>query len=84
MSELKKLTCAGFVVKVCGICNLGCKYCYMFKMGDNSFKSKPTFMSTEVMDNLIMRAKEHCIDNNLNFFQFILHGGEPRASAFKK
>lgn len=34
-------------------------------------------MPLNVVDSLIDKVKEHCLQHNLNEFHFILHGGEP-------
>lgn len=77
MNEINNLKCNTFVVKLASRCNIKCKYCYMFRMGDESFKSKPRIMSSSNMEKMIFRAKEHCISTNSSSFTFVLHGGEP-------
>ncbi|UOX32808.1 radical SAM protein [Flavobacterium sediminilitoris] len=69
--------CKTFVVKIASRCNINCSYCYMYNMGDESYKGQPKVMSIETLEKMITRAKEHCLDNNLNRFTFVLHGGEP-------
>lgn len=65
------------VVKVASRCNLNCTYCYMYNMGDDSYKLQPKFMSSEVIEAMFIRIKNHCIENDLKRFLIIFHGGEP-------
>jgi uncharacterized protein len=70
-------TIKGLVLKVASRCNLNCEYCYMYNLGDNSFKNQPKFMSQEVIDNLLNQVKIYLTQSGSNTFQFIFHGGEP-------
>jgi uncharacterized protein len=65
------------VVKVASRCNLNCTYCYMYNMGDDSYKSQPKFMTQTIVEAMLLRVKNHCIDNDLKEFLIIFHGGEP-------
>lgn len=65
------------IVKVASRCNLNCTYCYMYNMGDESYKIQPKFMSLEIVKSMFIRIKNHCIKNNLNKFLIVFHGGEP-------
>jgi sulfatase maturation enzyme AslB (radical SAM superfamily) len=40
-----KATIKGLVLKVARRCNLNCEYCYMYNLGDETYKSQPKFMS---------------------------------------
>ena len=65
------------VVKVASRCNLNCTYCYVYNMGDNSYKLQPKFMSIETIKKIFERIKSHCLNNGLKDFLIIFHGGEP-------
>jgi uncharacterized protein len=65
------------VVKVASKCNLNCTYCYMYNMGDDSYKSQPKFMSQSTVKSMLVRIRNHCVENNLTDFLIIFHGGEP-------
>ncbi|MEA5460949.1 radical SAM protein [Arcicella sp. LKC2W] len=67
----------GVVLKVASRCNLNCEYCYMYNLGDETYKLQPKFMSDEVVDNLLLRIQNYISKNNIKDFQFIFHGGEP-------
>ena len=58
-------------------CNLDCKYCYVFKMGDSSWKSRPAITNNKVGYRLGERIREHCQKFNKCQMSIILHGGEP-------
>lgn len=65
------------VVKVASRCNLNCAYCYMYNMGDDSYKKQPKYMSEETVKLMLKRIKQHCFENDLSEFLIIFHGGEP-------
>jgi uncharacterized protein len=65
------------VLKVTSICNLNCKYCYVFNKGDLSYKEESEVMPEKVYKKVIERIREHCINNNIGKFTIIFHGGEP-------
>jgi len=69
--------CRTFVIKIASRCNLNCTYCYMYNMGDSTYKLQPKFMSEKTYIAMFKRAKEHCIEHHINNFSFVIHGGEP-------
>ena len=71
------LKCTSLVVKIASRCNLNCTYCYMYNMGDESYRSQPKVMSHETIDMLIDRISEHCIEHEIKKFLIVFHGGEP-------
>jgi len=76
MEEISPL-CRVLVVKVASRCNLNCTYCYMYNMGDSTYKTQPKVMSQLVVNSLMLEIKSHCVKHNINNFLIILHGGEP-------
>jgi uncharacterized protein len=74
---MTKPICKTFVVKIASRCNLNCTYCYMYNMGDETYKLQPKKMSDDVIVSLFEKAKQHCIENKMDKFTFVLHGGEP-------
>lgn len=70
--ELNKL-----VLKIASRCNLNCSYCYMYNLGDNTYKNQPKVMSDSVVDKIIDRVNEYLKNSGGSEFQFIFHGGEP-------
>jgi uncharacterized protein len=65
------------VLKVASRCNLNCTYCYVYNLGDTSYKTQPKMMGDATVEALMFRVKEHCLAHNLDRFTFIFHGGEP-------
>jgi len=65
------------ILKVSSICNLNCRYCYVFNQGDTSYQKEPSIMSMEVGEQVINAIKEHCEKNKMKEFLIIFHGGEP-------
>ncbi|MFD1001683.1 radical SAM protein [Ohtaekwangia kribbensis] len=71
------LRCSAIVIKVASRCNLNCTYCYMYNMGDETYRKQPKFMRDEVVDALLLRIRNHCQEHNLESFIIVFHGGEP-------
>src|SRR5262249_33522283 len=57
--------------------NLNCTYCYVYNRGDDSWRSRPRFISDRVLTKLGERIDEHCQKHGLHSFTVELHGGEP-------
>ena len=64
------------LIKVASRCNINCKYCYVYNMGDDNWSHMEKLMSKEIMeavcDSLGQLAK-----TQKNYFSVVLHGGEP-------
>ncbi|QTE21988.1 radical SAM protein [Polaribacter cellanae] len=71
------LKCKTVIIKVASRCNLNCTYCYMYNMGDGTYRNQPKTMSYEIVNDLLNRIQEHCHAHDLHEFMFIFHGGEP-------
>jgi uncharacterized protein len=69
--------CRLAVVKIASRCNLNCSYCYMYNMGDETYREQPKFMSDAVLEALVRRCADHCALHGIGQFTFALHGGEP-------
>lgn len=65
------------VLKVAQRCNLNCSYCYVYNRGDDSWRTRPTYLSPRVAHTLAQRIKEHCARHGDTSFTVELHGGEP-------
>jgi sulfatase maturation enzyme AslB (radical SAM superfamily) len=63
------------LVKVTARCNLNCDYCYVFNMGDQSWKDLPRLMSDEVVMSTIDFIGNNFTENDEVSITF--HGGEP-------
>ena len=66
-----------FILKVHSRCNLSCRYCYMYEMADQSWRSQPKRMSRETITLACERIAEHAQTHRLDSIKLILHGGEP-------
>lgn len=65
------------VVKVASRCNINCTYCYMYNLGDLSYKSQPKFIADSTTRNFAEKMLLHAKKNNLKTVFIIIHGGEP-------
>jgi uncharacterized protein len=75
-----KLSCGDHlvvIIKTVERCNINCSYCYVFNMSDNSYKSRPIYISDNVISGIIHFLKNGCIDLSLKTIDIIFHGGEP-------
>ena len=68
---------AALVVKVVERCNLNCSYCYMYNHSDQSYLSRPPFMSEGTFRKLIERVKAYCSRRQGHKIALTFHGGEP-------
>ena len=69
--------CDTLIIKIASRCNINCTYCYMYNLGDDSYKNQPKFISQKTIDEAVKKIGEHCKANNVTKFTFIFHGGEP-------
>ncbi len=64
------------LLKTASRCNLDCSYCYVYHMGDESWRSQPKRMPPEVVDavaeqvGFLSHSQEHPLS-------VVMHGGEP-------
>ncbi|OHV41293.1 MULTISPECIES: FxsB family cyclophane-forming radical SAM/SPASM peptide maturase [Pseudofrankia] len=66
-----------FVVKIHSRCNLACDYCYVYEMGDQTWRDQPRVMPPAVIDAVVRRIAEHAATHRLARVHVVLHGGEP-------
>lgn len=66
-----------YVLKVASRCNLNCKYCYMYNLGDTSYLDQPKVMSESVVQAGMDRIARHCEKHGLRNVGLVFHGGEP-------
>lgn len=65
------------VLKMVSRCNLDCTYCYVYNLGDTTYRDQPRVMPPEVASALFARVRSHCLRHGMDRFFFIFHGGEP-------
>jgi uncharacterized protein len=66
-----------YILKVASRCNLDCKYCYVYHMGDESYREQPRCMSERTVSALLSRVATYSAEQGLSGVTFIFHGGEP-------
>src|SRR6202000_1558522 len=66
-----------FVLKIPSRCDLACDYCYVYEHADQSWRGRPTAISSEVVARAGERIAEHARDHRLAEVRVILHGGGP-------
>ena len=66
-----------FILKIHSRCDLSCRYCYVYTMADESWRSRPKHMSKKTIDNVAGRIGEHARKHSLEVVKVVLHGGEP-------
>jgi uncharacterized protein len=64
------------LLKIASRCNLNCTYCYVYNMGDDSWKSQPKRMPVAVIDSVVdqIGRLSHSQERPLSV---VMHGGEP-------
>lgn len=74
---LRALPFQEFLLKVHSRCNLACDYCYVYRAGDESWRTQPHRMSARTAELACRRIAEHVRAHHLRSVRVILHGGEP-------
>lgn len=64
------------LIKVASRCNINCRYCYVFNMGDTGWTGMPTQISSETIEAIAKSLNEFSITKK-HPFAVVLHGGEP-------
>lgn len=66
-----------YILKVAARCNLACPYCYVYEGPDQSWRTRPKFMSDETARQTFARIAEHLKEKGGQSISLTLHGGEP-------
>ena len=74
MNSVKSLY---MIMKVAEVCNIGCKYCYFFFQGDDSYKDRPAHVSQQHIDATVAFLRRGIIELGVEELGISLHGGEP-------
>ena len=64
------------VLKVASRCNINCRYCYVYNMGDSGWSRGPKQMSRDTCRATAM-ALARLVREQRRPFAVVLHGGEP-------
>jgi uncharacterized protein len=76
LAELPSVPVLGYVLlKLSARCNLACDYCYWFR--DASVLRKPGIFTREAERAFCAGLERHLQKYQLEYFQILLHGGEP-------
>jgi uncharacterized protein len=65
------------ILKLRAICNLDCKYCYMFNSLDRTFERVTALMPIDVALATLDKIRSHLDASGTKRFSVTLHGGEP-------
>ena len=64
------------LIKVVSRCNINCRYCYVYNMGDTNWANMPKQMSRETVEAVVMDLGELARTQQRRF-AVVIHGGEP-------
>ena len=64
------------LLKVANRCNLDCSYCYVYNMGDETWRSLPKRMSPKT-ERAVATGLGALLRSQGRDFSVVLHGGEP-------
>lgn len=65
------------ILKMTSVCNLSCRYCYVFNKKDLTYVDEPDVMSDKVIRSTIKCIEEYCQRKELDKILLTFHGGEP-------
>ena len=65
------------VLKVVSRCNLNCSYCFMYNLGDSTYKNQPKFMNESIIAPIMIKVANYLKKYPQEVFTFTFHGGEP-------
>ena len=65
------------ILKITSICNLSCKYCYVFNKDDKSYRLQNDVISRDVIDAFIDKLTDYQKNENNAVATITFHGGEP-------
>ena len=64
------------LLKVASRCNLDCSYCYVYNMGDESWRAMPKRMTPDTQERVAAQLGRLFVAQR-HPFAVVLHGGEP-------
>ena len=68
---------SAIVLKVAALCNLNCRYCYVYNHEDKSFRTRPKMMSDAVYERVLLAIRNYCERHAPHKVSIGFHGGEP-------
>lgn len=67
----------GIVLKTVERCNINCKYCYMFNMGDKTFLERLPYIQLDTLKQVADFLRAGADDLGIEVITIGFHGGEP-------
>ena len=64
------------LIKAVSRCNINCRYCYVYNMGDTNWADMPKLMSVQTV-SAVARTLDDLSREQKRRFAVVLHGGEP-------
>lgn len=65
------------ILKIHSRCNLDCDYCYVYNLGDESWREQPRIMTPQTIQAFADRMGEYLDEAPPKSFHVTFHGGEP-------
>lgn len=65
------------IMKIAEVCNIGCKYCYFFFHGDETYMDRPALVAQQHIDATVAFLRQGVLDLGIEELGITLHGGEP-------
>lgn len=66
-----------FIFKIESRCNLNCHYCYVYNLGDESWRRAPRFMKPDIARAAASKIRNHADKHGVESVGISFHGGEP-------
>jgi uncharacterized protein len=71
------------LLKIASRCNLNCTYCYVYNMGDDSWRAQPKRMPAEVVESVVDQLAR-LSRSQKRPLSVVMHGGEPLLLGLKR
>lgn len=65
------------ILKVASLCNINCNYCYIYQHEDQSFRTRPKFITDEVFEATLAAMCRYSDRRGQHKLALTFHGGEP-------
>lgn len=65
------------ILKAVERCNLACPYCYYFYKGEDSWRTRPSFLKPTLIEDIVAYLKEAVEALAIKNLLIVFHGGEP-------
>jgi uncharacterized protein len=65
------------IIKAVERCNLACPYCYYFYKGEDSWRTRPSFLKPNLIEDIVLYLREAVETLAIKNLLIVFHGGEP-------